>query len=64
MTVCEIRGVPAAVCIVYLSSLSLEAGTIKAYFDFLQSFPSTRSIKFQSGKPSVDASAKTGNLYI
>lgn len=68
LSICDIRGYSAAACIVYSSSLDLEAGTIKGFFDFLQSLQQTRSIQInKSGKTysiSADASFKTGNLYI
>merc|ERR1712071_101824 len=66
LSACDIRGIPAAACIVYSSSMELDTGVVNGFSKFLSTLGGIKHLKINSsrGFPLVDKSIKTGNLYI
>ncbi|XP_046439224.1 proteasome assembly chaperone 1-like [Daphnia pulex] len=66
LTVCDIKEVPAIACVVFSSTLNLEADMVEGFTKFLGSVESTRQLPVsRTGRfPIRIQSAKTGNLYI
>lgn len=76
LSACEMKGRAAALCVVYTSSLELEAGGADAFSGFLRSTAAFRAASPSpigaaappappSGRrrPAADVGARTGNLY-
>jgi len=66
LTACDIRGIKAAACIVYSSSMELDTAAVGCFSQFLSAFQTTKHLKINSARQFsvIDERIKTGNLYI
>jgi len=66
LTACDIRGMKAAACIIYSSSMELDITVVGNFSKFLSVLQATKHLKMNSfGQlPVIDNRIKTGNLYI
>jgi len=64
LSACDIKGVGAAACIVYTSSLDLELGVMESFSAFLRYLNCSRQLHVNQKGGTLDARSKTGNLYV